>query len=196
MLPKSLVLICRTASIVCNMRSPTICALRLSFFFIWAVFVWMSFTTHNTFFFLVHFSALCPKPWHLKHWKIEGVVLNFSTMKIMPFFWHTSPPESNASACFRLSLFIFINVRSLPVLFDFILSALAWDILLKSSSSWKSLVVMLFDTPLNIKILLFEASAEWYDFGSDTLTFGPKTCFIFVGVSPIKIKPFFCLLDL
>ena len=39
MLPKSLVLICRTASIVCNMRSPTICALRLSFFFIWAVFV-------------------------------------------------------------------------------------------------------------------------------------------------------------
>ena len=37
---------------------------------------------------------------------------------------------------------------------------------------------MLFDTPLNTKNLLFEAPAEWYDFGSDTLTFGPKTCLI------------------
>ena len=92
-----------------------------------------------------------------------------------------------------------MNGRSLPVLFDFILSTSAWLILLKSSSSLKSLVVMLFDTPLNTKNLLFEASAEGYDFGSDTLTFGPKTCFILVslcriakslGVSPIKIQPF------
>ena len=46
---------------------------------------------------------------------------------------------------------------------------------------------------------LFEASTEWYDFGSDNLTFGPKTCFILVslcrtakslGVSPMKIQPF------
>ena len=95
----------------------------------------MSFTIHNTFFFLVQFSALCPKLWHLKHWRMEGVVLNSSTLKIMPVFWHTSPPESSASACFGSSRFIFINGRSLPVLFYFILSASAWDILLKSSSS-------------------------------------------------------------
>ena len=41
-------------------------------------------------------------------------------------------------------------------------------------------MVMLCDTPINIKILDLEASAEWYDFGSDTLTFGLKTCFILV----------------
>ena len=46
----------------------------------------------------------------------------------MPVFWHTSPPESRASACLGLSLFIFINGNSLPVLFDFIRSASAWDI--------------------------------------------------------------------
>ena len=105
MLPKSLVLICRTASVVSNMRSPTICALRLSFFFIWAVLCqWASpHTTH--FSFLVQFSALCPKLWHLKHWRIEGVVLNSSTLKIMPVFWHTSPPESRASAGFWFVIF-------------------------------------------------------------------------------------------
>ena len=127
MLPKSLVPICRTASIVCNIRSPTICALRLSCFFIWAVFVCMA-SPHTTHFsFLVQFSALCPKLWHLKHWRIEGVVLNSSTLKIMPVFWHTSPPESKASACFGSSLFIFINGKSLPVLFYFIRSALDSD---------------------------------------------------------------------
>ena len=45
----------------------------------------------------------------------------------------------------------------------------------------------------------FFASAEWYDFGSDILAFGPKTCCIFgslcrmaksSGVSPMKIQPF------
>ena len=52
----------------------------------------MSFTTHNSFLFLVQFCALCPKPWHLKHCWIEGVFLNSSTLKIMPVFWHISPP--------------------------------------------------------------------------------------------------------
>ena len=46
-------------------------------------------TTH--FSFLVQFSALCPKPWNMKHWRIESVVLNSLTLKIMPVFWHTSP---------------------------------------------------------------------------------------------------------
>ena len=78
----------------------------------------------------------------------------------MPVFWHTSSPESSASACFGSSLFIFINGRSLPVVFYFIRSTSTWDILLKSSSSLKSLRVMLCDTPLNIKILLFEASVS------------------------------------
>ena len=58
---------------------------------------------------------------------------------------------------------------------------------------------MLFDAPLNTKYWIFEAPAELYDFGRDTLTFGPKTCFILVslcriakslGVSPMKIQPF------
>ena len=45
--------------------------------------------------------------------------------------------------------------RSLPVLFDFIRSASAWVILLKSSSCLKSSSVMLLDTPLKTKILSF-----------------------------------------
>ena len=91
--------------------------------------------------FLVQFCALCRKPWHLKHCWIEGVILNSSTFKIMPVFWHASPPKISAPACFGLSLFIFIKDRSLPVLFDFILSASAWVILLKSSSCLKSSVL-------------------------------------------------------
>ena len=122
----------------------------------------------------------------------------------MPVFWHISPTEISASACFGLSLFIFISGKSLPVLFYFILSASAWVILLKSSSCFKSSSVMLLDTPLKTKILSFLASAEWYDFGTDILTFFPKTCCIFgslcrmaksLGVSPTKIQPFFvCLI--
>ena len=68
--------------------------------------------------------------------------------------------ESSVLACFGLSLLIFMNGRSLPVLFDFIHSASAWFTLLKSSSSSKSLIVMLIDHPLNTKNLFFEASAE------------------------------------
>ena len=152
----------------------------------------------------MQFCVLCPKPWHLKHCWIEGVIINSSTLKIMPVFWHISPPEISASACFGSLLFIFINGRSLPVLFDFILSASAWVILLKSSSCLKPSSVMLLDTPLKTKILSFLASAEWYDFGSYTLTFFPKTCCIFgslcrmakcLGVPPMKIQPFFvCLI--
>ena len=76
----------------------------------------MSFTTHNTFQFLVHFCALCQKLLHLKHCWIEGAILNSSTLKIMPVFWHISLPEVSASACFGLSHYIFIKGRSLPVL--------------------------------------------------------------------------------
>ena len=122
----------------------------------------------------------------------------------MPVFWHINPPEISASACFGSSFFIFINGRSLPVLFDFILSASAWVILLKSSSCLKSSSVMLLDTHLKTKILSFFPSAEWYDLGSDILTFFPKTCCIFgslcrmaksLGVSPMKIQPFLvCLI--
>ena len=54
---------------------------------------------------LVQFCALCLKPWHLKHCWIEGVILNSSTLKIMSVFWHISPPEISASACFGLSHF-------------------------------------------------------------------------------------------
>ena len=168
---------------LCNWRHGAPYSLHIFFFFfvsVWTVFVWMSFTTHNTFlFFSTILCLVCPKPWHLKHCLIEGVILNSSTLKIMPVFWHISPPEISASAFFGSSLFIFINGRSLPVLFEFILSASAWVILLKSSSCLKSSSVMLLDTPLKTKILSFLASAEWYDSGSDILTFFPKTCCIF-----------------
>ena len=64
----------------------------------------------------------------------------------------------------------------------------------------KIFYVMSLDTPLKTKIFSFFASAEWYDSGSDTLTFFSKTCYIFgsfcrmeksLGVSPMKIQPFF-----
>ena len=156
MLPKSLILVCRTTSVIGNMGPPTVCTFWCFFVFFWTVFVWMSFTTHNTFCFLVQFCALCPKPWHLKHCWIEGVILNSSTLKIMPVFWHISPPEISASAYFLLSHFTFMKGRSLPVLFDFILSASAWVILLKSSSCLKSSSVMLLDTPFeNQNLILF-----------------------------------------
>ena len=95
-------------------------------------------TTHFGFF--LQFDALCPKPWHLKHCWIEGVVLKSSSLKIMPVFWYTNAPEMRASACFGLSHLILIKGRSLPVLLDFIFSASAWAILLCSSSSLKSLI--------------------------------------------------------
>ena len=118
-------------------------------------------SSHITHFcFSVQFCALCPKPWHLKHCWIDGVIRNSSTLKIMPVFWHINSPEISALACFGLSHLILIKGRSLPVLLNFIRSASAWVILLKSSNSLKSFTVMFIDTPLKTKILLFEASAE------------------------------------
>ena len=38
-LPESLVLICRTAPVIGNMRSPTFCALLFPLVFVWAVFL-------------------------------------------------------------------------------------------------------------------------------------------------------------
>ena len=129
------------SAVIGNMRPPYSLHILGFFIFVWTIFVRMSFTTHNTFLFLVQFCALCPKPWHLKHCWIEGVILDSSTLKIMPVFFHISSPEISASACFGLSHFIFIKGRSLPVLFDFILSASTLEILLKSSSSLKPSVV-------------------------------------------------------
>ena len=74
---------------------------------------------------------------------------------MMPVFWHISAPEISASAYFGLSHFTFMKGRSLPVLFDFILSASAWVMLLKSSSCLKSSSDILLDTPLKTKILSF-----------------------------------------
>ena len=133
MLPKSLILVCRTASVIGDMRPIcTFCLQFAHFRVFWSLFgqflcEWASpHTTH--FCFLVQFCALCPKPWHLKHCCIEGVIRNSSTLKIMPVFWHINPPEISASACFGLSHLILIKGRSLPVLLDFIRSASAWVI--------------------------------------------------------------------
>ena len=158
MLSEGLIPVNGTASVVGDMsrdmRSPAICTFWTSFFFVWTVFVRMSFTTHNTFRFFVQFSASCPKPWHFKHCWIEGVVLNSSTLKIMPVFWHTNLPEMIASACFVSLHLILIKGRSLPDLLYFIRSASALVILLKSSSSLKSSIFTLFDTPLKTKTSL------------------------------------------
>ena len=103
--------------------------------------------------FLVQFCALCPKPWHLKHCWIEGVIRNSSTLKIMPVFWHINPPEISASTCFLSSHLSLIKGRSLPVLLDFIRSASAWIILLKSSNFLKSFPVMFIDVPTQVGTL-------------------------------------------
>ena len=76
----------------------------------------MSFTTHNTSLFFSATLRLVPETLALKHCRIEGVVLNSLTLKIMPVFWHTNPPEIRASACFGSSLLILINGKFLPVL--------------------------------------------------------------------------------
>ena len=57
---KGLILVSRTASVVGDMRSPTIFTLWFSFLFVWTVFVLMSFTTHNTF--LVFGTSWCLVP--------------------------------------------------------------------------------------------------------------------------------------
>ena len=118
-------------------------------------------TQHNSVF-LVQLCTLCPKPWHLKHCWIEDVIRNSSTLNIMSVFWHINPHKISASACFGLSHLI--KGRSLPVLLDFIRSASAWVILLKSINSLKSFTVMFIDTPLKTKILPFEAVVYSSDF--------------------------------
>ena len=57
--------------------------------------------------FLVQFGALCPKPWHLKHCWIESAVLNSSTLKIMPVFWHTESPRNKCLGLFLVVIFYF-----------------------------------------------------------------------------------------
>ena len=112
MLPKSLILVCRTASVIGDM-GPLQFAHFGFFLFLFGQSLCEKASPHTTHFcFLVQFCALCPKPCHLKHCWIEGVILNSSTLKIMPVFWHISPPEISALACFGSSLFIFINGRS------------------------------------------------------------------------------------
>ena len=156
----------------------------------------MSFTTRNTFLVFGIVWCLVPKTLALKTLKDRGCCFKFFDPENYACFLTYEPPESSASACFGLSHLILIKGRFLPDLLDFIHSASAWLILFKSSSSLKSSSVMLLDTPLKTKTFPFEASAEWYDFGSDTLTFGPKTCCIlgslyriakFLEAPPMKI---------
>ena len=107
MLPKSLILVCRTASVIGDMGPPTVAHFGVFLFlFGQSLCEWASpHTTH--FCFLVQFCALCPKPWHLKHCWIEGVILNSSTLKIMPVFWHISPPRNKCLGLFWVVTFYF-----------------------------------------------------------------------------------------
>ena len=143
--------------------------------------------------------CLVPKALTLKTLKDRGCCLKFLNPGNCACFLAYESPERSASACFGLSLLILAKGRYLSDLSNFIRSASAWLILLKSSSSLKSSSVMLQDTPLKTETFPFEASTKWYDFGSDTLTFGTKTCCILdslcriaksLGVSPMKIHPF------
>ena len=134
----------------------------------------MSFTTHNTFLFFSTILCLVPKTLALETLLDRGCYSKFLDLENSNCFLAHYIPEISASACFGLSHFIFIQGRSLPVLSDFILSASACEILLKSSSSLKSSSVMLLDTPLKTKTLPFFVSAEWYDLGSYILTFSRK----------------------
>ena len=135
MLPKGVIFVHRTASVVGDMRSRTICTFWASFFFVWTVFVRMSFTTHNTFLFFSTIWCLVPRILAIEHCWIEGLVLNSSTLKIMLVFWHINLPEISASTCFGLSHFILIKGRSLPVQFFlyFIFSTSSCVILLKQA---------------------------------------------------------------
>ena len=115
----------------------------------------MSFTTHNTFLFFSAILCLVPETLALETLLDRGCYSKFLDLENYACFWHISPPEISASACFGLSHFTFMKSRSLPVLFDFILSSSAWVILLKSRSCLKSSSDILLDTPLKTKILSF-----------------------------------------
>ena len=120
----------------------------------------MSFTTHNTVFIFGAIWCLVPETLALETLKDRGCCLKLLDPENYACFLAYKSPRSGASACFGSSLFILMNGGSFPDLLDFIRSASAWVILLKSSSSLNSLTEMLFDTPLNTEYLLFEASAE------------------------------------
>ena len=120
----------------------------------------MGFTTHNTFLFFGTILCLVPKTLALKTLLDRGRYSKFPDLENYACFLAYKSPKISASACFRSSHLSLIKGRSLPVLLDFIPSASAWVILLKSSNSLKSFTVMFIDTPLKTKILLFEGSAE------------------------------------
>ena len=76
-------------------------------------------------------------------------------------------------------------------------------ILLKSSSCLKSSSDMLLDTPLKTKTLSFFAFAEWYDLGSDILTFPENLLHFWLALQDSKVfgsisyedPAVFCLFD-
>ena len=106
----------------------------------------MSFTTHNTFLFFSAILCLVPETLALETLLDRGCYFKFLDLENYACFLAYLSPEISALACFGLSHFTFMKGRSLPVLFDFILSASAWVILLKSSSCLKSSSVMLLST--------------------------------------------------
>ena len=157
MLPEGLILVCRTAFVVGDMRSPTVSTFWFPFIFVRAVFMRMCFTTHNTvwFFGAVWCLAIVPKTL-----ADRGRCPKFLDLENYACFLAYESPEMSASACFGSSHFILIKGGSLPDLLEVILSASAWVILLNSSSSLKSSIVTFVDTPLNTKIFPFVASTE------------------------------------
>ena len=104
--------------------------------------------------------CLVPKTLALKTLLYRGRYSKFLDLENYACFLAYKSLKVSALACFGLSHLILIKGRSLCVLLDFIRSASAWVILLKSSNYLKSFTVMFIDIPLKTKILLFEASAE------------------------------------
>ena len=126
-------------------EAPTVFTFWSFFVFVWTAFVRMSFTTHNTFLFFSTILCLVPKTLASETLLDRGCYSKFLDLEnyacFLAYYFSPPPPppEISASSCFWSSHFIFIKGKSSPVLFDFIVSALAWVIVLKSSRSLKIL---------------------------------------------------------
>ena len=105
MLPEGLILVSRTAFVVGDMRSPTIGTFWFPFFCL-TVFVGMSFTTHNTFWFFGAVWYLVPKILALETLFDRRCCPKFLDLENYACFLAYKSPEMSASACFGSSHFI------------------------------------------------------------------------------------------
>ena len=154
MLPESLILEGRTAFVVGYMRSSTICTCWFLFSLLGQFLLeWLLHTQHISVF---SYSLVSwPKTLAAETLLDRGFCPQFLDLENYACFLAYKPSRNECYSLFWLSLFILIKSMSLLELLDLILSASAWVILLKSSSSLKSSSLTLVDTQLKAKILYF-----------------------------------------